>query len=69
MPPAPTPEQLCGVTDGMDKEELRLLLAKLYRRHNRAASSLNPELRAEAERMLDAIVELRERYLSSQGIE
>ena len=58
-----TAEELCGLRDGMTHEELRAQLSKLYRRHNRAASSLNPELRAEAERMLDAIVEIRHRYL------
>ena len=62
-PPTATAEELCGLTDGMTHEELREHLAKLYRRHNRAASSLNPELRSEAERMLDAIVEVRHTYL------
>ena len=67
--PAPSPpesataEELCELADGMTHEEVRVQLAKLYRRHNRAASSLNPELREEAERMLDAIVEVRHRYL------
>ena len=62
-PPTATAEELCNLTDGMTHEELRDHLAKLYRRHNRAASSLNPELRLEAERMLDAIVEVRHTYL------
>jgi len=59
-----TPEQLCGLTDGMMLEEVHAQLAMLYRRHNRAASSLNPQLRAEAEIMLNAIVDCRHRYLS-----
>ena len=46
---------------------MRAHLAKLYRRHNRAASSLNPDLRVQAERMLDAIVEVRHRYLDLAG--
>lgn len=56
-------EELCDLRDGMTEDEMRAHLAKLYRRHNRAASSLNPELRDQAERMLDAIVEVRHRYL------
>ena len=63
LPESATAEELCELTDGMTHEELRAQLSKLYRRHNRAASSLNPELRAQAERMLDAIVEVRHRYL------
>lgn len=55
-------EQLCGIQPGMKKDEISALLKKLYRRHNRAASSLNPALRAESERMLDAIVEVREKH-------
>ncbi len=64
---AATPEELCELKDGMTHEELKAHLAKLYRRHNRAASSLNPELREQAERMLDAIVEVRHRYLDGEG--
>ncbi len=56
-------EELCGIEPGMDPEEIRKILAKLFRRHNRAASSLNEELRVEAEIMLDAIVDVRSRYL------
>lgn len=66
LPPKPstaTSEELCELRDGMTHEELQAHLAKLYQRHNRAASSLNPDLRAEAERMLDAIVDIRHRYL------
>ncbi|MEC5125365.1 hypothetical protein VSU19_01275 [Verrucomicrobiales bacterium BCK34] len=59
-----TPEALCGIDPSqMDKEEIRKQLAMLYKRHNQAASSLNPELRDEAEEMLDAIVHCREKYV------
>ncbi len=58
-----SPEELCGLRDGMDMDELRNVLSQLYRRHNRAASSLDPKLRSEAEVMLDAIVDCRQRYL------
>lgn len=50
----------------MTKDELREHLAALYRRHNRAASSLDDQLRREAEIMLEAIVACRERYLGDQ---
>lgn len=60
--PEATAEQLCGVRPGMGKPEIAALLKKLYRRHNRAASSLDATLRAESERMLDAIVEVREKH-------
>ena len=70
QPPATaTAEELCELRDGMTHEELRAQLSRLYRRHNRAASSLNPELREQAERMLDAIVEIRHRYLDLDGEE
>ncbi len=55
-------EQLCGITPGMGKPEISARLKMLYRRHNRAASSLDATLRAESERMLDAIVEVREKH-------
>ena len=57
-------EALCGIDpESMDREAIRSQLAILYRRHNAAASSLNAELRAEAEQMLDAIVACREAYV------
>lgn len=59
---AETAEQLCGITRGMSKPEIAARLKKLYRRYNRAASSLDAKLRAESERMLDAIVEVREKH-------
>src|SRR5690349_8656332 len=40
-----TPEQICGITSGMTEEQISAQLAMLYRRHNRAASSLEPHLR------------------------
>ncbi len=55
-------EQLCGITRGMGKAAISERLKRLYRRHNRAASSLDATLRAESERMLDAIVEVREKH-------
>lgn len=61
-----TPESLCGIDPGkMDRDEIRKTLAQLYKRHNQAAGSLNPELREEAEQMLDAIVHCREKYVDS----
>jgi len=56
-----TPEELCGVTAKMAKDEVRQRLALLYRRYNRATSSLDGQLRAEAEKMLDAIVAVRDK--------
>ncbi len=59
-----SPEELCEIDpETMDKEEIRLQLARLYKRHNHAAGSLNSELRAEADIMLDAVVHCREEYV------
>lgn len=59
-----TPEDLCGIDPlSMSKEAIRKRLALLYKRHNDAVSSLNPDLRKEADIMLDAIIECREKYL------
>lgn len=63
LDPKARPEDLCGLTPGMTPEEIRDHLALLYRRHNRAASSLEGELREEAEIMLDAVVRCRETFL------
>ena len=58
------PEELCGIDPNtMSRDTIRHILAALYKRHNSAVSSLNPELRAEARQMLDAIVECRIRYI------
>jgi hypothetical protein len=57
-------EEMCGINpETMSKEAIRKRLAILYKRHNDAVSSLNPELRKEATFMLEAIVECRERYV------
>ena len=61
---AKTPEALCGIDPKkMTKDEIKAKLADLYRRHNHAAGSLSAELREEAEKMLDAIVACREKYI------
>ena len=62
--PAPqkSPEELCGMDAKMSKDEIRAKLATLYKRYNRAASSLDVKLRSESETMLDAIVTLREKH-------
>ncbi len=68
-PPAPskavekpkTPEEICGITAQMSQPEVRERLALLYKRYNRATSSLDAQLRGEAERMLDAVVIIREK--------
>lgn len=63
-PDQASPEALCGIDPAsIDPDQLRGHLAALYRRHNAAAASLKPELREEAERMLDAIVICRRKYL------
>lgn len=56
-----TPEEMCGITTKMGKDEVREKLALLYKRYNRATSSLDAGLRAEAEEMLDAVVAVREK--------
>ncbi len=57
-----TPEELCGITPKMSKDHVRAQLKLLYRRYNRAASSLDLHVRAEADKMLDAIVAVREKH-------
>ena len=47
----------------MDRDQIRKRLAELFRRHNQAEASLDPELREEARIMLDAIVVCREKYV------
>jgi hypothetical protein len=61
--PGATPEQICGITSGMTREEISAQLAMLYRRHNRAASSLEAHLREEAEYMLDLVARMRQKHL------
>lgn len=65
--PKAGPEQICGITPGMSREEIQERLAMLYRRHNRAASSLDAKLRDEAEVMLEAISALREKHFGRTG--
>ncbi len=60
------PEQLCGISATMTQDQIREHLAMLYRRHNRAASSLDAHLREEAEIMLDAVVHCREKLLQAK---
>lgn len=60
-----SPEALCGITPEMTLDEIRERLAKLYQRHNRAASSLDPKLREEAEFMLETLAGLRDRYFGT----
>ena len=57
-----SPEELCGITPKMTKQQISDQLKLLYRRYNRGASSLNAKVRAEADRMLDAIVAVREKH-------
>lgn len=57
-----TPEELCGITPKMPKDEVRAQLKLLFRRYNRSASSLDAKLRGEADKMLDAIVQVREKH-------
>lgn len=59
-----TPEAICGITPDMPQAEISDILARLYQRHNRAASSFDARLQSEAEFMLDIIAGLREKYLS-----
>ncbi|RBP42495.1 hypothetical protein DES53_106204 [Roseimicrobium gellanilyticum] len=61
QPVGPSPEEICGVTAKMSKDEVRTRLAFLYKRYNRATSSLNAKLRAEANDVLDAVVAVREK--------
>jgi hypothetical protein len=58
-----SPDELCGIEPSMGEDEIRARLAKLFLRHNRAASSFDLNLRAEAEIMLQAIVAVREQHL------
>ena len=57
-----TPEELLGIDPKLNKEQIREFLKRLYRRYNRAASSLDNATRTEADAMLDAIVAVREKH-------
>ena len=56
-----TAEEMLGIEPKMNKEQIRDRLKLLYRRYNRAASSLENTTRLEADSMLDAIVAVREK--------
>lgn len=60
--PPKSAEELCGITPKMSKDDVKAQLKLLFRRYNRSASSLDAKLRGEAERMLDAIVQMREKH-------
>jgi hypothetical protein len=45
----------------MSKDQIQARLKLLYRRYNRSASSLNAKIRSEADEMLNAIVQVREK--------
>lgn len=60
-----TPEELCEITPKMSKSEIHARLKLLYKRYNRAASSLNAQTREEADAMLNAIVEVREKHFGT----
>jgi hypothetical protein len=49
----------------MSKSEIHTRLKLLYKRYNRAASSLNAKTREEADAMLNAIVEVREKHFGT----
>ena len=57
-----TPEELCDIVPKMGKDQIQARLKLLYRRYNHSASSLDPKLRAEADKMLNAIVMVREKH-------
>jgi hypothetical protein len=61
--PQKTAEELCGIDPGMPIEEIKEILASLYKRYNRAAASIDIEKQREADLMLDAIVDCRHKYL------
>jgi hypothetical protein len=60
--PVKSPEELCGITPQMPKDQIKAQLKLLFRRYNRSASSLDAKLRSEADQMLDAIVQMREKF-------
>ena len=66
LDPKASAETLCGVNKSMAKEEIKEKLAVLYRRHNRAASSLDAKMREEAEIMLEAIAAMKEKFLGKK---
>jgi len=63
--PAKSPDELCGIEPKWNKDQVKERLKLLYRRYNRAASSLNNSTRGEADAMLDAIVAVREKHFGA----
>ena len=63
--PPKSPEELCGIEPKWNKDQVKERLKLLYRRYNRAASSLDSSTRSEADSMLDAIVAVREKHLGA----
>lgn len=57
-----SPDELCEISPKMGRDQVSARLKLLYRRYNRSASSLDPKVRAEAEKMLSAIVIVREKH-------
>lgn len=57
-----SPEELCEIPPKMGKDQVAARLKLLYRRFNRSASSLDPRVREEAEKMLIAIILVREKH-------
>lgn len=57
-----TPDELCEIAPKTPKDQVAARLKLLYRRYNHSASSLDAKTRAEAEKMLTAIVQVREKY-------
>ncbi len=66
QPEAAAPEEVLGITPEMGKAEVKAQLAKMFRRYNRLASSLDSASRIEAEAVLDQIVQMREKHLRSE---
>ncbi len=60
--PPKNAEEMCSISPKMGKDEIKAQLKVLFRRYNRSASSLDAKLRSEADQMLDAIVQMREKH-------
>ncbi|MGV3662691.1 MAG: hypothetical protein ACO1TE_21080 [Prosthecobacter sp.] len=60
--PPKNADEMCGITAKMGKDEIKAQLKILFRRYNRSASSLDARIRSEADKMLDAIVSVREKH-------
>lgn len=62
---AASAEALCGIQVKMSQAEVAARLKLLFRRYNRGASSLDAKMREESETMLNAIVEVREKFFGA----